>query len=55
MAALALLGMDEVHKVFIIPSGVGALGYTIQRPTEDRFLVTRVELGNKIEVLLGTG
>jgi cell division protease FtsH len=53
MVALALPGSDEVHKVSIIPRGVGALGYTIQRPTEDRFLMTRVELENKMAVLLG--
>ncbi len=44
---------DPVHKVSIIPRGVGALGYTIQRPTEDRFLMTREELENKMAVLLG--
>ncbi|QOJ19609.1 MAG: ATP-dependent metallopeptidase FtsH/Yme1/Tma family protein [Gammaproteobacteria bacterium] len=53
MVALALPGTDEVHKVSIIPRGVGALGYTIQRPTEDRFLMTRVELLNKMAILLG--
>ena len=53
MVALALPGMDEVHKVSIIPRGIGALGYTIQRPTEDRYLMTRVELQNKMAVLLG--
>jgi cell division protease FtsH len=53
MVALALPGTDEVHKVSIIPRGVSALGYTIQRPTEDRFLMTRVELQNKMAVLLG--
>ena len=37
----------------IIPRGIGALGYTIQRPTEDRFLMTRQELENKMAVLLG--
>jgi cell division protease FtsH len=42
-----------VHKVSIIPRGIGALGYTIQRPTEDRFLMTREELERKIMVLLG--
>ncbi|KFI21045.1 cell division protein FtsH, partial [Nitrosococcus oceani] len=46
-------GTDEIHKVSIIPRGVGALGYTIQRPTEDRYLMTRVELQNKMAVLLG--
>lgn len=53
MVALALPGSDEVHKVSIIPRGVGALGYTIQRPTEDRFLMTRIELLNKMAILLG--
>ncbi|HEX2727814.1 MAG TPA: ATP-dependent zinc metalloprotease FtsH [Beijerinckiaceae bacterium] len=53
LAALALPGVDPVHKVSIIPRGVGALGYTIQRPTEDRFLMTREELENKMAVLLG--
>jgi cell division protease FtsH len=42
-----------VHKVSIIPRGIGALGYTIQRPTEDRYLMTREELENKMSVLLG--
>jgi cell division protease FtsH len=50
---MALPGTDPVHKVSIIPRGVGALGYTIQRPTEDRFLMTRDELENKMAVLLG--
>jgi cell division protease FtsH len=53
LVALALPGTDPVHKVSIIPRGVGALGYTIQRPTEDRYLMTRQELENKIAVLLG--
>ncbi|TMM50769.1 ATP-dependent zinc metalloprotease FtsH [Sulfitobacter sabulilitoris] len=53
LTAMALPGVDEVHKVSIIPRGVGALGYTIQRPTEDRFVMTREELENKIAVLLG--
>ena len=53
MVAMALPGTDPVHKVSIIPRGVGALGYTIQRPTEDRFLMTREELENKMAVLLG--
>jgi cell division protease FtsH len=46
-------GSDPVHKVSIIPRGVGALGYTLQRPTEDRFLMTREELEGKLTVLLG--
>jgi len=53
MVAMALPGTDPVHKVSIIPRGVGALGYTIQRPIEDRFLMTRSELENKMAVLLG--
>jgi len=53
LVALALPGTDPVHKVSIIPRGIGALGYTIQRPTEDRFLMTRDELENKMAVLLG--
>ncbi len=53
LMAMALPGVDPVHKVSIIPRGIGALGYTIQRPTEDRFLMTREELENKIAVLLG--
>ena len=53
LVALSLPGMDPVHKISIIPRGIGALGYTIQRPTEDRFLMTREELENKMAVLLG--
>ncbi|EME01472.1 MULTISPECIES: ATP-dependent zinc metalloprotease FtsH [Stutzerimonas stutzeri subgroup] len=53
LVAMALPGVDPVHKVSIIPRGMGALGYTIQRPIEDRFLMTRDELENKMAVLLG--
>jgi cell division protease FtsH len=53
LVAMSLPGSDPVHKVSIIPRGIGALGYTIQRPTEDRFLMTREELEHKIMVLLG--
>ena len=53
LVAMALPGSDAVHKISIIPRGIGALGYTIQRPTEDRFLMTREELENKMAVLLG--
>ncbi len=53
LVALSLPGSDPVHKVSIIPRGIGALGYTIQRPTEDRFLMTKEELENKMAVLLG--
>ena len=53
LVGLTLPGVEQVHKVSIIPRGVGALGYTIQRPTEDRFLMTREELENKMRALLG--
>ena len=53
LVAMTLPGVDSVHKISIIPRGIGALGYTIQRPTEDRFLMTREELENKMAVLLG--
>jgi cell division protease FtsH len=53
LVAMALPGTDPVHKISIIPRGVAALGYTLQRPTEDRFLMTRDELENKMAVLLG--
>ncbi|HZS85636.1 MAG TPA: ATP-dependent zinc metalloprotease FtsH [Stellaceae bacterium] len=53
LVALSLPGVDTVHKVSIIPRGIGSLGYTIQRPTEDRFLMTHEELDNKMAVLLG--
>ena len=53
LVASVLPEMDPVHKISIIPRGVGALGYTMQRPTEDRFLVTKAELENKMAVLLG--
>jgi cell division protease FtsH len=53
LVAMALPGSDTIHKISIIPRGVGALGYTIQRPTEDRFVMTREELENKMAVLLG--
>ena len=54
--AIVAAGLDmseKLHKVSIIPRGIGALGYTIQRPTEDRFLMTQEELDNKITVLFG--
>ncbi len=53
LMALSIPGSDKVHKVSIIPRGIGSLGYTIQRPIEDRFLMTRQELDNKMAVLLG--
>jgi cell division protease FtsH len=53
LVALALPGTDPVQKISIIPRGIAALGYTLQVPTEDRFLMTRHELEDKIAVLLG--
>jgi cell division protease FtsH len=53
LVALSVPGADPVHKVSIIPRGVGALGYTMQRPTEDRFLLTSAELKSRMAVLLG--
>ena len=53
LVATSLPGTDVVHKISIIPRGIGALGYTIQRPIEDRFLMTKEELESKMAVLLG--
>jgi cell division protease FtsH len=53
LVSFALPGSDAVHKISIIPRGVAALGYTLQLPTEDRFLLTESELRNRIAVLLG--
>ena len=53
LVAAVLSETEKTHKVSIIPRGIGALGYTIQRPTEDRYLMTREELDNKLAVLLG--
>jgi len=53
LVAMILPGTETLHKVSIIPRGIGALGYTIQRPTDDRFLMTKGELEDKIAVLLG--
>lgn len=44
---------EKIHKVSIIPHGIGSMGYTIQRPTEDRYVMTKQELENKMAVLLG--
>ena len=44
---------DPVHKISIIPRGIAALGYTQQQPTEDRYLMTRAELLDRLAVLLG--
>ncbi|HTW28954.1 MAG TPA: ATP-dependent zinc metalloprotease FtsH [Acetobacteraceae bacterium] len=53
LVALALPDVDPVQKISIIPRGIGALGYTIQRPLEDRFLMSRTELLDRMTVLLG--
>jgi cell division protease FtsH len=53
LVAMTLPGSDTVHKVSIIPRGIGSLGYTIRRPTEDRYLMSREELENRMAVLLG--
>ena len=53
LVASSLPGVDPILKVSIIPRGVGALGYTMQRPTEDRFLLAESDLKNRITVLMG--
>jgi cell division protease FtsH len=53
LVSSSLPGVDPIMKVSIIPRGVGALGYTIQRPTEDRFLLAESDLQNRIAVLMG--
>jgi cell division protease FtsH len=53
LVASSLPGVDPVQKVSIIPRGVGALGYTMQRPTEDRFLLNESDLKNRVAVLMG--
>jgi cell division protease FtsH len=53
IVALSLPGTDPVQKISIIPRGIAALGYTLQVPTEDRFLMTKTELLNRIATLLG--
>lgn len=53
LAAAFTEGADKVHKVSIIPRGLGALGYTMQMPEEDRYLRTEGELLGEVDVLLG--
>ncbi len=53
LVASALATTDPVQKVSIIPRGIGALGYTMQRPTEDRYLMPRSEFEERLAVLLG--
>ncbi len=52
LVACSLPNTDPVHKVSIIPRGLAALGYTLQRPEGDRFLMTKSELESRIQVLL---
>ena len=53
IVAMSLPGTDPVQKITVIPRGIAALGYTLQVPTEDRFLMSKTELENKIATLLG--
>ncbi|MEK9149136.1 MAG: cell division protein FtsH, partial [Candidatus Desantisbacteria bacterium] len=46
-------GSDPVHKISIMPRGIGSLGYTLQLPIEDKYLVTKSEILGKMSVLLG--
>ena len=52
LVAYSLPHTDPVHKVSIIPRGLAALGYTMQRPEQDRFLMTQCELESQIQILL---
>jgi cell division protease FtsH len=53
LVATAIPGMDPVHKISIVQRGFGALGYTMQLPLEDRYLLQRQDLLNQLAVLLG--
>jgi cell division protease FtsH len=53
LVALSFPGSNPIQKISIIPRGIAALGYTLQLPTEDRFLMAKTELENKIAILLG--
>ncbi len=53
LVAEALPTADKVHRVSIIPRGIGALGYTMQLPTEDRYLMTKTELEERMAVMMG--
>jgi cell division protease FtsH len=53
LVAEALPTTDPVHRVSIIPRGIGALGYTMQLPTEDRYLMTKSELEDRMAVMMG--
>ena len=53
IVATVLPGLDPVHKISIVQRGFGALGYTMQLPLEDRYLMTRQDLRSQLAVLLG--
>lgn len=53
LVACTIPNADPVRKISMIPRGIGALGYTLQKPTEDRYLMTRTELLDRIAILLG--
>ena len=53
IVATLIPGMDPVHKISIVQRGFGALGYTMQLPLEDRYLMQRRDLLNQLAVLLG--
>jgi cell division protease FtsH len=53
IVATAVPGLDPVHKISIVQRGFGALGYTMQLPLEDRYLMTRTDLHSQLAVLLG--
>jgi len=53
LVAASVPSADPVHKISIIPRGIAALGYTLQLPTEDRYLLTRSELLDRLAVMLG--
>ncbi|MHB1205774.1 MAG: ATP-dependent zinc metalloprotease FtsH [Rhodospirillaceae bacterium] len=53
LVAMSMPGSDAVHKISIIPRGIGAIGYTLQRPAEDRYITSRQDLVDKLAVLLG--
>jgi cell division protease FtsH len=53
LVAEALPTTDKVHRVSIIPRGIGALGYTMQLPTEERYLMTKTELEDRMAVMMG--
>jgi cell division protease FtsH len=53
LVAASIPGADPIHKVSILPRAIGALGYTMQRPTEDRYVITAGELKDRMAILMG--